>query len=40
MHLVGLPDGSYEWTNGDNINKIAKHGFKLVLEGSDKIAGR
>jgi len=40
MHLVGLPDGSYEWTNGDNINKIVKHGFKLVLEGSDKIAGR
>ncbi|CZT43116.1 related to N-acetylglucosamine-6-phosphate deacetylase [Rhynchosporium secalis] len=36
MHLVGLPDGAYEWTNGE---RIVKTGPKLVLEGSDKIAG-
>jgi N-acetylglucosamine-6-phosphate deacetylase len=36
MHLVGLPDGVYEWTNGEN---IVKNGPKLVLEGTDKIAG-
>ncbi len=37
MHLVGLEDGVYEWTNGERIVKI---GARLVLEGSDKIAGR
>ncbi len=37
MHLVGLPDGAYEWTNGE---RIVKTGPKLLLEGSDKIAGR
>jgi N-acetylglucosamine-6-phosphate deacetylase len=37
MHLVGLPDGMYEWTNGE---RIVKKGPKLTLEGTDKIAGR
>ena len=37
MHLVGLADGTYEWTNGHN---IVKRGSRLTLEGSDKIAGR
>lgn len=37
MHLVGLPDGVYEWSNGENIVKTGPH---LTLEGSDKIAGR
>jgi len=38
MHLVGLPDGVYEWTNGE---RIVKTGPKLILEGTvDKIAGR
>jgi len=36
MHLVGLPDGVYDWTNGE---RIIKKGASLVLEGSDKIAG-
>ncbi|KIN06715.1 carbohydrate esterase family 9 protein [Oidiodendron maius Zn] len=37
MHLVGLPDGTYDWTNGERITKI---GARLVLEAdSSKIAG-
>lgn len=37
MHLVGLPDGTYDWTNGERITKI---GSKLVLEADPtKIAG-
>jgi len=36
MHLVGLPDGIYDWTNGD---RIIKKGSLLKLEGTDKIAG-
>ena len=40
MHLVGLPDGAYQWANGDHISSIVKKGSKLVLEGSDTIAGR
>lgn len=40
MHLVGLPDGTYQWTNGDCTNHIVKRGPKLILEGSDRIAGR
>ncbi|KAJ5779069.1 N-acetylglucosamine-6-phosphate deacetylase [Penicillium paradoxum] len=36
MRLCGLPDGVYEWTNGD---RIVKTGARLTLEGSDKIAG-
>ncbi|ORY61328.1 N-acetylglucosamine-6-phosphate deacetylase [Pseudomassariella vexata] len=39
MHMVGLPDGAYEWTNGDCTSHIVKKGPKLILEGSDKIAG-
>lgn len=39
MHLVGLPDGSYQWTNGDSTDSIVKKGPKLILEGSDRIAG-
>lgn len=40
MHLVGLPDGVYAWTNGDRTSGIVKKGPKLILEGSDRIAGR
>lgn len=40
MHLVGLPDGSYQWVNGNEINNIVKKGSRLVLEGSDTLAGR
>ncbi|KAJ5920676.1 hypothetical protein N7516_011534 [Penicillium verrucosum] len=36
MRLCGLPDGVYEWTNGE---RIVKSGARLTLEGSDKIAG-
>lgn len=36
MRLCGLPDGVYDWTNGE---RIVKHGSRLTLEGSDKIAG-
>ncbi|KAI1446091.1 carbohydrate esterase family 9 protein [Annulohypoxylon stygium] len=39
MHLVGLPDGAYQWTNGENTNHILKKGNKLILEGTDRIAG-
>jgi N-acetylglucosamine-6-phosphate deacetylase len=37
MGMLGLPDGEYEWTNGE---KIVKNGGKLTLNGSDQIAGR
>ncbi|KAL4784275.1 hypothetical protein BJX76DRAFT_223940 [Aspergillus varians] len=36
MRLCGLPDGIYDWTNGE---RIIKAGARLTLEGSDKIAG-
>ncbi|KAL4872165.1 hypothetical protein BDV12DRAFT_151208 [Aspergillus spectabilis] len=36
MKLCGLPDGIYDWTNGE---RIVKTGARLTLEGSDKIAG-
>jgi len=36
MRLVGLPNGVYDWTNGD---RIVKDGPLLTLEGSNKIAG-
>ncbi|PKY06932.1 N-acetyl-glucosamine-6-phosphate deacetylase [Aspergillus campestris IBT 28561] len=36
MRLCGLPDGVYEWTNGE---RIVKTGARLTLEGSDRIAG-
>ncbi|KAH8165824.1 hypothetical protein CIB48_g2389 [Xylaria polymorpha] len=39
MHLAGLPDGTYAWTNGDCTSAIIKKGPKLILEGSDRIAG-
>jgi N-acetylglucosamine-6-phosphate deacetylase len=37
MHLVGLPDGIYEWGNSE---RLVKSGPRLTLEGTDKIAGR
>jgi N-acetylglucosamine-6-phosphate deacetylase len=40
MHLVGLPDGAYPWTNGEYTCNIVKQGSKLLLENSDTIAGR
>lgn len=40
MHLVGLPDGAYPWTNGETTANIVKKGSKLLLENSDTIAGR
>jgi N-acetylglucosamine-6-phosphate deacetylase len=36
MSLAGLPDGTYNWTNGDS---IVKKGSNLTLDGTDKIAG-
>lgn len=36
MRLCGLPDGVYDWTNGE---RIVKSGPRLTLEGSNKIAG-
>ncbi|KEY66877.1 hypothetical protein S7711_05231 [Stachybotrys chartarum IBT 7711] len=39
MHLVGLPDGAYPWTNGEQICNIVKKGSKLLLENSETIAG-
>lgn len=40
MHMAGLPDGTYPWTNGDEKHFITKKGAVLLLEGSDTIAGR
>ncbi|KOS17281.1 putative N-acetylglucosamine-6-phosphate deacetylase [Escovopsis weberi] len=39
MHLVGLPDGAYPWTNGETTCNIVKDGSKLLLENSETIAG-
>lgn len=36
MRLCGLPDGVYDWTNGE---RIQKSGSRLTLVGSGKIAG-
>ncbi|WPG98888.1 carbohydrate esterase family 9 protein [Acrodontium crateriforme] len=36
MKTVGLPDGIYDWTNGD---RWVKKGSRLTREGTDKIAG-
>jgi N-acetylglucosamine-6-phosphate deacetylase len=40
MHMLGLPNGSYPWANGDSQSRIVKTGPTLHLEGTDKIAGR
>jgi N-acetylglucosamine-6-phosphate deacetylase len=40
MHMVGLPDGRYEWTNGEGEHFIVKRGSVLELEGTGVIAGR
>ncbi|KAK3332051.1 carbohydrate esterase family 9 protein [Cercophora scortea] len=39
MHMAGLPDGTYPWTNGEGEFFITKKGAVLLLEGSDTIAG-
>ncbi|KAK2014220.1 N-acetylglucosamine-6-phosphate deacetylase [Colletotrichum eremochloae] len=39
MHMMGLPDGSYQWTNGQDVNNIIKVGSTLLLEGTSTIAG-
>jgi len=39
MHMVGLPDGPYEWTNGDKRTRLVKKGKVLLVENSDTIAG-
>ncbi|GAM84727.1 hypothetical protein ANO11243_027280 [Dothideomycetidae sp. 11243] len=36
MSLLGLADGTYPWTNGE---QIVKHGSRLILHGTDRIAG-
>ncbi|WEW59044.1 N-acetyl-glucosamine-6-phosphate deacetylase [Emydomyces testavorans] len=36
MKLCGMPDGTYDWTNGE---RIVKKGSLLTLEGSDRLAG-
>jgi N-acetylglucosamine-6-phosphate deacetylase len=40
MHLAGLPDGTYPWTNGEGEHFITKKGPVLLLEGTETIAGR
>jgi N-acetylglucosamine-6-phosphate deacetylase len=40
MHMVGLPDGRYPWTNGEGEHFIVKKGGVLELEGTGVIAGR
>ncbi|KAH6842886.1 carbohydrate esterase family 9 protein [Chaetomium sp. MPI-CAGE-AT-0009] len=39
MHMVGLPDGRYAWTNGEGEHFIVKRGSVLELEGTGVIAG-
>ncbi|KAL2150865.1 hypothetical protein VTH82DRAFT_7428 [Thermothelomyces myriococcoides] len=34
MHMVGLPDGRYPWTNGEGEHYIVKKGSVLELEGT------
>ena len=36
MRLCGLPDGTYEWTNGE---RIVKTGARLTLEGRIRLLG-
>jgi N-acetylglucosamine-6-phosphate deacetylase len=40
MHMVGLPDGRYPWTNGEGEHFIVKKGGVLELEETGAIAGR
>lgn len=40
MHMVGCPDGPYEWTNGDKHQHLIKNGTMLLLENSNTLAGR
>lgn len=40
MHMAGLPDGRYDWTNGEGEHYIVKKGHVLLLEGTGAIAGR
>jgi N-acetylglucosamine-6-phosphate deacetylase len=37
MAQLGLPNGTYDWTNG---KRITKEGMRLHLEGEETIAGR
>jgi len=37
MAYLGLPNGTYDWTNG---KKITKEGMRLHLENEETIAGR
>jgi len=39
MHMAGLPDGEYPWTNGTAEHFIVKTGAILRLRDSDTIAG-
>ncbi|KAL5601006.1 hypothetical protein BROUX41_005837 [Berkeleyomyces rouxiae] len=39
MHLVGCADGRYEFQMGSELYRIVKQGSKLLLEGSETIAG-
>ncbi|KAK4444651.1 hypothetical protein QBC34DRAFT_181043 [Podospora aff. communis PSN243] len=39
MHMAGLDDGAYPWTNGSSDDVIVKRGAVLRLQGSDTIAG-
>ncbi|KAJ3545908.1 hypothetical protein NM208_g2274 [Fusarium decemcellulare] len=39
MHMMGLPDGAYEWTNGGSSSMITKKGATCLLEGTETIAG-
>jgi len=39
MHMVGCPDGPYEWTNGDKDMHLVKNGKVLLLENSNTIGG-
>ncbi|CAK7262800.1 N-acetyl-glucosamine-6-phosphate deacetylase [Sporothrix epigloea] len=39
MHMVGCPDGPYDWTNGDREMRLVKNGRVLLLENSNTIAG-
>ncbi|KAJ4231193.1 N-acetyl-glucosamine-6-phosphate deacetylase [Fusarium falciforme] len=39
MHMMGLPDATYEWTNGGVASTIVKKGPTCLLEGTETIAG-